>query len=592
MKTKRLAFVLCLLVIIWTPGATNVIAAPQQASVPTNITFETVVGGLDEPVLATNAGDGSGRLFIVEQTGKILIWNGSSLLGTPFLDVGPSGLNMIQASSEQGLLGLAFDPNYLSNGYFYIAYTDRTTQDDMLARFHVTTPATDNVADSSSAQVLLAVPDPESNHNGGMLAFGPNDGYLYYGIGDGGGGGDQHGTCGNGQNKNTMLGKLLRLDVSTVPYTIPTSNPFFGVSGVKQEIWAYGLRNPWRYSFDSANGDLYIGDVGQNAVEEIDYRPASSTGGENYGWRIKEGNNTYQAASGSCTPLSSNYVPPVTTYSHAYGCAVTGGYVYRGSAFPELVGVYLYGDFCSGKLWGMVKNASNQWVSTLIANTGYNISSFGEGEDGELYILDYGGQLIHITSFTEIADTFYSQPGEDGYVRESALKSNVGGATFASDTSLLVGQDQSRRQYNMILSFDTSTLPGGAVLTGATLNLLTNGRNGYGDPSKIFGPMKIDVRNGAFNNDPTLTNSDYQAAATNKGVGTFSTFPTAGVYSGQIPKSFLGSINRGGLTQFRVYFTTQPHAPLPYNNTLNLSFYSGENSTSQSPQLVITYYIP
>ncbi len=394
MKIRNLAILICLLAALTVSGATSAFAVSLQASSPSQIVFSPVVGGLTEPTFATHAGDGSGRLFIVQQTGEILILKGTTLNPSPFLDVS----SIITAGGEQGLLGLAFDPNYATNGYFYIVYSNKTgVGDDVLARYHVS--ANPDVADPSSRQILLTVTEPYTNHNGGMIAFGP-DGYLYLGLGDGGSGGDPQG---NGQNTSTLLGKILRLDVDSTPdvglqYKIPPTNPFYGSSdpNVKKEIWAYGLRNPWRFSFDKSTGDLYIGDVGQDAQEEIDYQPSSSTGGENYGWNWREGNLCYS----TCT-LPPGYVPPVTVYDHgtndSIGCAVTGGYVYRGAAFPDLVGVYLFGDFCSGRLWGLVRDASSQWVQTFITSTSYNISSFAEDEQGELYILDYGGgQLIRV----------------------------------------------------------------------------------------------------------------------------------------------------------------------------------------------------
>lgn len=272
MKTKNLIVAICLLLALSSSPAGSVAAAPAQVTIPPNIKLTPVVSGLTQPVFATNAGDHSGRIFIVQQTGQIRIWNGTTLNATPFLDV--SGI--IKTGSEQGLLGLAFDPNYASNGFFYIVYTNQATVgDDVLARYKVSS-GDPNVADAASAQIVLTVSEPETNHNGGMITFGP-DGFLYFGLGDGGGGGDQHGTIGNGQDRTTLLGKILRLNLATVPYTIPPSNPYYGGSGtLKQEIWAYGVRNPWRFSFDKATGDLYIGDVGQNVQEEIDFQAAGA----------------------------------------------------------------------------------------------------------------------------------------------------------------------------------------------------------------------------------------------------------------------------------------------------------------------------
>src|SRR5258706_14860578 len=382
MNIQKLAFAVCLLTALLVGPVINVSAVTRKTWDPPNIILKPMERGLTHPVFPTHAPGHSARLFIVQQSGQILILKGTTLNATAFLDVS----SIIKTGGEQGLLGLAFDPNYSTNGYFYIVYTDQSSVgDDVLARYKVSSGDPD-LADDTSAQILLTVSEPYENHNGGMIAFGP-DGDLYFGLGDGGSGGDPQG---NGQDKTTLLGKILRLDVSTVPYTVPPTNPFYSSSTDKKEIWAYGLRNPWRFSFDKGTGDIYIGDVGQNAQEEVDYQPSSSTGGENYGWNWREGNLCYS----TCT-LPSGYVAPVSVYNHgtndSIGCAVTGGYVYRGSAFPGLVGVYLFGDFCTGNLWGLYKNASNQWVTKLIKDTGYNISSFAEDEAGELYILDYVG---------------------------------------------------------------------------------------------------------------------------------------------------------------------------------------------------------
>ncbi|MEW5939792.1 MAG: PQQ-dependent sugar dehydrogenase, partial [Chloroflexota bacterium] len=297
-------------------------------------------------------------------------------------------------ANERGLLSLAFPPNYASAGHFYVFYT---AADGALtiSRFGLTFA---NVADPSSEQIVLSIPHSDNtNHNGGTLAFGP-DGYLYLGTGDGGGGGD---APNNAQNLNVLLGKIIRIDVETgnpATYTIPPSNPFVGVPGL-DEIWAYGLRNPWRMSFDRLTGDLYIGDVGQNAWEEIDFQPAAFAGGANYGWRILEGNHCYNPSSGCAFPT--NYVPPVAEYNHgssdSYGCAVTGGYVYRGATYPSMYGIYFAADYCTGRVFGM-QNASNIWFFTQLAQPGYNVSSFGEDEAGNLYVVDLGGAIYQVVS--------------------------------------------------------------------------------------------------------------------------------------------------------------------------------------------------
>jgi glucose/arabinose dehydrogenase len=362
-------------------------AAPTAASADSSeIKLEEAAADLKSPVFITHAGDKSNRMFVVEKKGTIAILHDGKRSATPFLDV--SSL-ITSGGSEQGLLGLAFHPQYSSNGRFFIYYT-ASNGDNTLARYQVS----DNpdVADPNSATVLFAQPDFAANHNGGMLAFGP-DGHLYVGLGDGGGGGDPQS---NGQNRSTLLGKLLRLDVSgDQPYAIPPDNPWpSGADGARPEIWAYGLRNPWRFSFDRATGDLYIGDVGQNAHEEIDFQPAGASGGLNYGWSVREALHCFQA-----DPCESNdMVDPVAEYSHDQGCSVTGGYVYRGAAFPSLAGVYIFGDYCSGTIWSLHRDGSGTWEQRELLDSGLSISSFGEDEAGELYVVDLGGTLYRVTA--------------------------------------------------------------------------------------------------------------------------------------------------------------------------------------------------
>jgi|CXWL01.1.fsa_nt_gi glucose/arabinose dehydrogenase len=343
------------------------------------LSTERVVGGLDRPVDAAAPGDGSGRLFLVLQGGSVVIVESGQVLTPPFLSIPVSCCN------ERGLLGLAFHPDYAANGFFYVAYTDGQG-DSVVSRF--TDSGDPGRADPDSEVVLLRVAQPEPNHNGGHLAFGP-DGFLYVALGDGGGGGDQHGPIGNGQELGTLLGKILRLDVdtATTPYGIPTGNPFATRPGARPEIWAYGLRNPWKFSFDRQNGDLWIADVGQGAWEEIDLQPAASLGGENYGWRRMEGRHCFNPTTGCQT---SGMVLPVLEYSHAEGCSVTGGYRYRG---PQQIlrGVYFYADFCSGKVWGATKRCGRNagWRTTELTTVQFPVTSFAEDEDGEIYVIEY-----------------------------------------------------------------------------------------------------------------------------------------------------------------------------------------------------------
>lgn len=348
---------------------------------PADYSWQVFTDGLDKPIGFANAGDGSGRLFIIEQRGRIRIWQAGSLLAGPFLDL----TARVDCCGERGLLGLAFHPKYAQNGYFFVNYTERLNGVlyTVIARFQVSSDP--QRANPESEVRLLHIRQPFDNHNGGCLAFGP-DGYLYIGLGDGGSEGDP---LGNGQSLDTLLGKLLRIDVDNgTPYALPPNNPFAG--GGLPEIWAYGLRNPWRFSFDRLTGDLYIGDVGQDAWEEIDLLPASSPGGVNFGWSFFEGLHPYKGQ----PPASLVLVTPVAEYSHALGESITGGYVYRGPNLPEWQGVYFYGDYGSGRIWGLLRQSDGTWQSQQLFDTGANITSFGEDESGELYLSDYNGKIL------------------------------------------------------------------------------------------------------------------------------------------------------------------------------------------------------
>ncbi len=336
--------------------------------------WQPIISGLNRPVDIQSANDGSGRLFIIEKLGYIRVYENEKLLETPFLDI----TDRVKASgNEMGLLGLTFHPDYEKNGFFFVNYTG-DSGNTRISRFQ----SNGNSAEKTSETVLLVIEQPYENHNGGALAFGP-DGYLYAGLGDGGLAGDPHK---NGQNIETLLGKILRLDVNNGDtYTIPSDNPF------GNEVWAYGLRNPWRISFDRATGDLWIGDVGQGDWEEIDYLPAGAESGANFGWSIMEGSHRYDSEP------QSGLLLPAAEYSHAEGgCSVTGGYVYRGTAMPEWAGVYLYGDYCSGKVWALILS-NGQWQSQVMFETGVLITSFGQDESGEIYLASDTGNVYHLT---------------------------------------------------------------------------------------------------------------------------------------------------------------------------------------------------
>ena len=362
-----------------------------------SIVLSSPITGFAQPVVITHANDGSGRLFVVEQPGRIRIIKNGALLATSFLDIG----TRITSGGERGVLGLAFPPGFAAKKYFYVFYTN-LAGDLVIARYRVSAGSAD-VADPASEQIVLTIPHPtNTNHNGGQLAFSPRDGFLYIGTGDGGAGNDPPN---NSQNGNQLLGKLLRIDVETgspATYTIPDSNPFATRTDVRREIWALGLRNPWRFSFDRLTNDLYIADVGQNAIEEVNFQPATSTGGENYGWRVFEGTQCTGLNPTECA--AGGFTPPVSQYNHSLGCSVTGGYVYRGTTYARMQGLFFYGDFCSGRIWGM-RLESGVWQTTELLDTAFNLSTFGEDEAGNLYVADYtNGTIYSVTDNVPPAD--------------------------------------------------------------------------------------------------------------------------------------------------------------------------------------------
>jgi glucose/arabinose dehydrogenase len=352
-----------------------------------------VADGLDKPVAVTHAGDGSGRLFVVEKEGRIRILQGGRLLTEPFLDISD---HVEAESSERGLLGLAFHPDYQDNDVFYVNYTtSRSTGgldrgDTVVARFTVGADA--NKADPATESTVLTVGQPHANHNGGHLLFGP-DGHLYIGLGDGGSQGDPDNRA---QDLSELLGKMLRIDVDTGdpadPYDIPPDNPFVDEPPARPEVWAFGFRNPWRYGFDGLTGELYLGDVGGSQWEEIDFQPAASRGGENYGWPILEAEECYRPAE-NCD--RTGLVPPVAYYDHDQGTAITAGEVYRGRRYPRLAGTYFYGDYTSGRLWALSRGASGLWRNAEVGEVDGGLSAFGQGEDGEVYLTLYSSGEIH-----------------------------------------------------------------------------------------------------------------------------------------------------------------------------------------------------
>ena len=337
------------------------------------------------PVQVTNAGDSSGRIFVVEQEGRIMIIKNGVILKTPFLDIS----DRVGCCGERGLLNVAFPPAYAAKQHFYVNYTN-TAGNTIVARYRVTDDV--DLADPESDEIVLTIEQPDQIHNGGQMAFGPNDGYLYIGTGDGG---PLRDPDNRGQDPNTLLGKILRIDVESdaTPYSIPASNPYAQNPGYRGEIWALGLRNPWGFTFDRQNGDLYIADVGEGGREEINYQPASSTGGENYGWSIMEGTRCLRST--TCDQVG--LTQPVAEYDHSKGCAIIGGPIYRGFSYVRMQGIYFYADFCSGRIWGLRRDGG-VWENVLLVDVPFLISSIGEDESGNIYVTDYNrGSIWMIT---------------------------------------------------------------------------------------------------------------------------------------------------------------------------------------------------
>jgi len=355
--------------------------SPSRKAIEVNpwaaINLEKVYTGFKEPLYLVEANDISGKMYVVEKGGKIISINNG--INTTFLDISD---RVRDRESERGLLGLAFHPDFKNNGKYFVYYTDSKGA-VIVSEFNTST--------GKNEKVLLKISQPYSNHNGGQLVFGP-DGYLYIGTGDGGAGGDP---LNNGQNINSLLGKLLRIDINSgSPYGIPADNPFVNKIG-EDEIWAYGLRNPWRFSFDSKTADLFISDVGQNKWEEINFQPASSKGGENYGWRLLEGFHTFN--NDNQTNINS-LTMPVMEYGRDGGCSVTGGYVYRGDQFKVLDGTYFFGDFCTGTIWGL-RNRNGEWEYAEFLKTDHMFSSFGVDKSGNIYVIDFkSGDIYKIES--------------------------------------------------------------------------------------------------------------------------------------------------------------------------------------------------
>ncbi|MEW6049476.1 MAG: PQQ-dependent sugar dehydrogenase [Candidatus Zixiibacteriota bacterium] len=368
-------------------AAAALVASPVPAATP--LTTVQIGGTFTQPLFITSPPGDTTRLFIVERTGKIKIWRAGATLSRPFIDVA----SLITSSgTEQGLLGLAFHPNYATNGYFFLNFTN-TSGNTVVTRFSVSSDP--DSASIATRHDYLTINQPFSNHNGGMIGFGPFDGYLYIGMGDGGSAGDPNN---NAQNPLSLLGKMLRIDVSADTVIIPPSNPFVDSANYRHEIWSLGVRNPWRWSFDRQTGDLYIADVGQNVIEEIDFQPGSSSGGENYGWRRKEGLNCYNPPT-NCE-AGFTLVDPIYQYTHSGGrCSISGGYVYRGCAIPDLQGTYFFADYCTGEIWSFTYDGSGitgfQNRNTELGLTSSGVASFGEDARGELYVVNLNAGRVY-----------------------------------------------------------------------------------------------------------------------------------------------------------------------------------------------------
>jgi len=461
------------------------------------VIFQSVITGLSSPVDLVNASDGSQRLFIVEQSGKIKIWNGSSVLSQPFLDMSTV---ITYDGGERGLLSMAFHPNYSVNGFFFLYYDD--LNGNITVSRYKTKIASPNEADLASGVVLLSIPKPFSNHNGGKLNFGA-DGYLYFGTGDGGSGGDPFG---NSQNKKSWLGKLLRIDVNTgnTPpyYSIPASNPFKNNPDVLNEVIATGLRNPWRWSFDRQTGDMWIADVGQNLWEEVNMRPKDSILNINYGWNCLEATHTYNTA---CNAQSNN-IFPIFEYPHDVtngGYSITGGYVYRGTEYPSLQGYYLCADYISGNGWLINPKSSGGWNFLLTKNWPVGISTFGESETGSLFAASLSGTVYKITSpatssITKLTAFYISNKGQvhelnwqvenqekdDTYVIERSIGNNtsfseigrvIGDAQAASKTFIFKATVSTNADYYYRIKIFTAS---GSNYYSATIKVAANTTEG------------------------------------------------------------------------------------------------------------------
>lgn len=454
------------------------VGTSHDAGAQTPLKTELVASGFNRPLYVTSPPKDFKRLFVVEQRGEIKIIKKGVILPAPFIDL--TG-KVSQSGNERGLLGMAFHPDYGNNGFFYVNYTKQNGGETVVERYKVS-GANPDLGDPASGLIILGpISQPFSNHNGGNIQFGP-DGKLYIGLGDGGSAGDPD--C-RAQRGNTLLGKMLRINDDG---TVPADNPFVGNATVLDEIWALGLRNPWRYSFDRETGDLYIGEVGQNSLEEIDFQPASSTGGENYGWKVMEGTSCFSGVNcpaGTPPCNDPSLLLPILEYSHSLGrCSVTGGYVYRGCAVPDLQGSYFFADFCTAEIWTFEYDGQNltnlQNRNSELNSTGAIdfITSFGEDSDGEIYVVDQGtaantGEIFKIVP--DVAPAFedlgFGKDGTGGLVPVL----DICGFLNTGDTALMRLRDAFPNSNSLLVaSFTQGQLPifGGFLIPGLPTNLL------------------------------------------------------------------------------------------------------------------------
>jgi len=448
---------------------------PVSAQTSLTLALDSIVTGLSLPVFVTHAGDGSNRLFVVEQAGRIRIFQNGSLLSTPFLDI----QNRVTSGGERGLLGIAFHPDYRNNRRFFLNYTNnRPTLKTIIAEYQ-TSASNSNVAQTTE-RVLREINQPFDNHNGGQLLFGP-DGYLYIGMGDGGSGGDPQN---NAQNLDSLLGKMLRIDVDGAqPYAIPPTNPFVNRSGA-DEAWAFGLRNPWRFSFDRLTGRLFAADVGQTTREEVDIIERAG----NYGWRRYEASLCYNPTSGCENPAPEfPFQFPIAEYGRAEGVSVTGGYMYRGQLFPELIGTYLFSDYGSGRIWGLTETSLGTWTRTELFRSGLSVSSFGEDEAGEVYVVNHSGSIHRIRVINP-------QPASS---RLTLIPSSTRSDRFTSSLILINGGSAVEQVTLTQRGVD------GAVRASMNLNLSSGGvfqtddvLGSLGLPLGAFGPITLDSTSG------------------------------------------------------------------------------------------------